>query len=327
MYRGFNMIKNILIYLALLSGVFIFNVFYYGWFSWFLLLIVVGIPVLSLLFSLPFMINGAIKGISVFSIDKIKNGDDFHLGICSKKGKVCFLPQIKIKFKIKNQFSNINKKISIKYGGKLINPYFNKLNAFSKHCGIIEAKAKYCKIYDMLGLFFIPIKIDCNLSCCVMPLNREPEKLNEDDIFIISGYKPKSGGGYSENYDLRAYQSGDRLKNIHWKLSSKLDDVIVREPTEPTYKQLIIKAELSNNPDENDDILARMNYVCKYIINTHHCCYCSSDNTSTSLINNAYELDEYFSSLFSGNIYKQCSIDKDSVIYSIKPNSEEVRSI
>lgn len=318
------MIINILIYLALLTGVFAFNIFYYGWFSWFLLLVVIGIPVLSLVFSLPFMINTAVKGIAVFSKDKIKIGEDFYLGVCGKKHPVAFIPQMKINLKINNRFAKTNKKFSLVYGGKLDKPYFKKLNSFSRHCGIIEADAKYCKVYDLLGIFFIPIKIDCHLSCCVMPERKKPEKLFANEIFSVIGYKPKSGCGYSDSYDLRAYQSGDRLKNIHWKLSAKLDDVIVKDPTEPIFKQLITKAVFSDKPDENDDILARLNYMCRYILKINSVCYCSTDNLSASVINNTYELESYFSSMFCGDSYNRCAIDKNCIVYSVLPHSEEV---
>ncbi len=52
-----KMIRNIIIYLCLLTGTFLFSIFYYAWFSWFLFLTVVSIPIISLLLSLPFMIR------------------------------------------------------------------------------------------------------------------------------------------------------------------------------------------------------------------------------------------------------------------------------
>ena len=59
------MIKNILIYIAVLAISFSFAVFYYAWFSNFLLIVVLCLPVLSLLCSLPFMIYSAVKGFSI----------------------------------------------------------------------------------------------------------------------------------------------------------------------------------------------------------------------------------------------------------------------
>ena len=327
MLRGSNMIKNIVIYLAILIGTFIFNVFYYGWFSWFLLLIVICIPFISLVISLPFMIIGAVNGITLFAKDKITVGDAFYLGISGKKRPIPFLPQIKIKLKVNNKFAKSKTKQILVYGGTLKKPYYHKVKNVPNHCGCIEADASYCKVYDMLGIFFIPIKINFHLRCNVMPKPKKPEKLDKNDIFSVVGYKPKSGGGYSESYDLRAYQSGDSLKNIHWKLSSKLDEVIIKEPAQPIYRQLIINAVFSDNCDENDDILARMSYVCRYIINKNEVCYCSFNGINASEIRNLDELERYFYAIYTGIGFNECSVDKNCIYYSILPKNEEVSTL
>ena len=61
------MIRNIIIYLCLLTGTFLFSIFYYAWFSWFLFLTVVSIPIISLLLSLPFMIRSVRSDIEIFA--------------------------------------------------------------------------------------------------------------------------------------------------------------------------------------------------------------------------------------------------------------------
>lgn len=319
------MIKNILIYLTLLISAFVFNIFYYGWFSWFLLLIVIGIPILSLVLSLPFMIIGAINGITVFAKDKITVGDDFYIGICSKKRSIPFLPQLKIKIKTTNRFAKSRKNLNLLYGGILNKPYYQKLN-ISQHCGRFEAIVNYGKIYDMLGLFFIPIKINCHIRCNIMPKLKKPDNEIEYTLPEI-GYKPKPDGVYSENYDIRAYQIGDRLKNIHWKLSSKLDDIVVREAIEPIYKQLIIKAKFSNVAGENDDVLARMNYVCRKMLDKNSVCFCSADGINASKITSIDELEHYFYSIYVGKSFNKCNIDKNCISYFILPKSEEVGTI
>ena len=68
----------------------------------------------------------------------------------------------------------------------------------------------------------------------------KPALLPDSDSSVIVGYKAKPGGGFYDFYELRQYQSGDSLKNIHWKLSSKQDELIVREPCEPIFNKLII---------------------------------------------------------------------------------------
>ena len=229
-------------------------------------------------------------------------------------------------FRVRSGAKSKTKQILV-YGGTLKKPYYHKVKNVPKHCGCIEADARYCKVYDMLGIFFIPIKINFHLRCNVMPKPKKPDKLDKNDIFSVVGYKPKSGGGYSESYDLRAYQSGDSLKNIHWKLSSKLDEVIIKEPAQPIYRQLIINAVFSDNCDENDDILARMSYVCRYIINKNEVCYCSFNGINASEIINLDELERYFYAIYTGIGFNECSVDKNCIYYSILPKNEEVSTL
>lgn len=320
------MIRNILIYIVLLCIVFVFNIFYYEWFSWFLLLLTLCIPFVSLIISLPFMISNAMNGIIVFTNDKININDDFYIGIAGRKNPTIFCPQLKIKLKAKNKFANTEQKIRIAYGGSLKKPFYKKMNKLSCHCGVIEADAKYCKIYDLMGIFFIPVRINCNIKCTVMPVSKKPDKLPDCDKITILGYKPKSGGGFSDFYELRQYQNGDSLKNIHWKLSSKYDDLIVREPSVPIYKQFAVKIELTSDCSDNDSILARFAYVCRYINKNGSVCYVySADSSKISAISNDCELSEYIKALYQNVAYKAVNVNTSEImIYSVSAQGEEV---
>ncbi|MBO5543485.1 MAG: DUF58 domain-containing protein, partial [Oscillospiraceae bacterium] len=52
--------------------------------------------------------------------------------------------------------------------------------------------------------------------------------------------KPKYGGGFAEDYDLRDYRPGDMGNSIHWKLSSKADRLIVREALVPENDKIFL---------------------------------------------------------------------------------------
>ena len=291
----YNMIKNILVYLAVLCSAFIFNIFYYEWFSWFLLVMTICVPIVSLVLSLPFMIHGAVNGIIVFAKGEINLNDDFYIGVADKNRRSAFFPQLRINIKAENAFAKQKNKLKIRYGGMLSKPLYKKFNKLSKHCGQIHLTAKYCIISDMTGIFCIPVRINCDLICNVYPKANKPEFLPDCDKISVIGYKPKSGGGFSDFYELRQYQSGDSLKNIHWKLSSKYDDIIVREPSIPIYRQFAVKLVFSNNTD------------------------------CTSRISNNDELKRFMQTIYSGvTNNKTVSDNMKSLVYSITPNGEEV---
>ncbi len=51
------------------------------------------------------------------------------------------------------------------------------------------------------------------------------------------------GDDPGETYDIREYQPGDSIRQIHWKLSGKLDDIMIREKSFPVDDTVLILAE------------------------------------------------------------------------------------
>ena len=107
----------------------------------------------------------------------------------------------------------------------------------SKFCGIIKIKTSYLNIYDPLRIFKFKTGKNINTEVVIMPEGHEvsgivhySDRVNEEsDMF--SEYRP--GDDPSEVFDLREYNPGDKLNRIHWKLSSKKDDFIVKEYSLP----------------------------------------------------------------------------------------------
>ncbi len=61
------------------------------------------------------------------------------------------------------------------------------------------------------------------------------------DGSVYSSAKP--GFDMSEVFSVREYKPGDNLKGIHWKLSNKLDSVLVREGSYPIKNSVLILME------------------------------------------------------------------------------------
>ncbi len=107
----------------------------------------------------------------------------------------------------------------------------------SKFCGILNVSCAGITIYDPLKLFKFTIGKNRNLRIAVMPEGHEingqvcyTDRVNEESN-IFSEHKP--GDDPSEVFDLRGYVPGDKLNRIHWKLSSKKDEFIVKDYSLP----------------------------------------------------------------------------------------------
>ena len=79
--------------------------------------------------------------------------------------------------------------------------------------------------------------------------------------FLCSAMRPKAGGGFSETHELRLYRPGDKLNQIHWKLSAKTGEMIVREPMEPLKTQIFVEMELRGTDEELDRKFGRLLYM------------------------------------------------------------------
>lgn len=319
------MLKNILIYFFILAAAFSFSVFYYDWFSWFLLIVVICVPLVSLVISLPFMIITLIRGLECFCDESVSNFDSLHIGVRSTNGKSLMCPYLKIKFKTTNSFALTRKSVVLKYGGVISKPVVVLSKSLSRHCGCVDIRVGFGRVYDFTGIFFLPVRLKFSGSCAVMPLPQKPELLPDAQSTVILGYKPKPGGGFSDDYELREYRSGDSLKNIHWKLSSKYDDLIVKAPSEAIYKMLVIKPETTDTPDLNDFILARFIYVCSFFLDNEAEFYAlDSRGDLVMKINDEKDVKSFLVSMYNGNTAQRQYDLTEACIYTILPEGEEV---
>lgn len=147
------MIRNIIIYLCLLTGTFLFSIFYYAWFSWFLFLTVVSIPIISLLLSLPFMIRSVRSDIEIFAKENVFIKDEFYIAISGKRKKPLFCPMLMLNIKSTNLTANLCKNIKIRFSGTFTKPLIRQCNSLTQHCGQLDIVCKNGKVYDMLGIF------------------------------------------------------------------------------------------------------------------------------------------------------------------------------
>lgn len=54
----------------------------------------------------------------------------------------------------------------------------------------------------------------------------------------------RKGSDPSETFDIRDYAPGDDIRTIHWKLSSKVGSVIVREASEPSHYDVVVLPDI-----------------------------------------------------------------------------------
>lgn len=117
----------------------------------------------------------------------------------------------------------------------------------SQWCGCIRFALNSWKSFDFFGICSRKRKTEL-CSCTVVM----PEKQKQDFSFLTkegfdmesfrySGSRPGDDPG--ETFDIREYREGDSIRQIHWKLTGKMDRLMIREKSFPVDDIVLILAE------------------------------------------------------------------------------------
>ncbi|MCD7856003.1 MAG: DUF58 domain-containing protein [Clostridiales bacterium] len=113
------------------------------------------------------------------------------------------------------------------------------------HCGTVEINVKKLVVRDFASLFKLTKRPKISFRQYILPDFIEPNlssylaKTNinlEEDLFS----EEKSGDDPSEVFGIREYREGDRLRQIHYKLSAKRDKLISKEYSLPIDKEITL---------------------------------------------------------------------------------------
>lgn len=232
--------RRILFALALLGCV-IFYLAYQKWFSWVLLLVMLTYPWLSLLLSLGDMLQLKLEPVGA---NRIPMGAEEKIQTTA----VCpgIQPPLRNKFRVIKP--NTGESWILKPGEPLP----------TAHCGGLIAEPYRAKVYDYLGLFSLKIRRTQARTFLVMPGPANMDVPPDLTRYLARSWKPKFGGGYAENHEIRLYRPGDNLNQVHWKLSAKVGDLMLREPMEPDQGLMLLTMDLKGAPSELDSKFGRL---------------------------------------------------------------------
>lgn len=114
-------------------------------------------------------------------------------------------------------------------------------------CGLYEAQVFDLYAYDYLHLFRFKSQVSSSGQLRVFP-NTLPIE-NPHEVIYSEGFDEfeesgKTGNVSSNVTDIREYQPGDRLQKIHWKLSTKIDKLMVKENEATSSHEFFVLMEL-----------------------------------------------------------------------------------
>ena len=117
-------------------------------------------------------------------------------------------------------------------------------------CGRLDISCKSIRIIDLFKLFNLKVKPFEKISVVVYPRPTstyvELSNLIRGESQSEADIQNRKGNDRSETYDIRGYQPGDDIRSIHWKLSEKTDELIVREASEPSHYDLVLIPDIGH---------------------------------------------------------------------------------
>lgn len=249
------MLKFRIFYGAVLIAAALFYVFFNGYLSFLAFVMALITPFISLIFTL---IAYCFLSLRIKAVSPATNKDETAPFVVEiENSSILPISNVKLQLTCQNSLHTQikNAVIYTPVSARAINPIERSVT--SQYCGMLTIQLNRMVVYDYLGIFALPKKLKCKANIYVMPqtmsLDSQIDTHTNCSIETDTYSKVKSGDDPSEIFEIRDYRSGDRLRSIHWKLSSKLDKLMVKVFSLPLDNSLVLLLDLFEAPPARID--------------------------------------------------------------------------
>lgn len=285
------MLRRRLLYAAALLAAWLFFLFFEGWFALFLLVTLLLLPLLSLALSLPAAL-GCTLSLSAVPGRVLRDGDA-RWELSLRTASPFPLPRFTARLRTEDLFAGGEQMRRVVLAGRGEGCVHTQAIPTGR-CTRLSCAVEKPRVCDLLGLFSLRLPAPEAVFLSVLPRPSPPGPVPQltggrgHDL----GWKPRPGGGPGEDYDLREYRPGDPMRSVHWKLSSKLDGLVVRETLEPRRSAILITFDHFGTPDELDAVLDRLSALSQLLLKREAPHYIQWAHPLTGQVNTCAVTDE-----------------------------------
>lgn len=224
-----------LLFLALIIICIAFYILYLWDFALVLLIVIAALPLIMFITTL--LAKRSIKVEFALQDKTVAKDDPFPVQICITNKSFFPIGKAEAKIEYYNVFNKHINEFELYLPIQSRNTQRVTFKLKSKFCGIIKIRIAGIRIYDPLRIFKFKVGKNVATEIAVLPNAHEisgtvsySDRINEESNVYSENFP---GDDPSEVFDLRDYAVGDKLNRIHWKLSSKKDEFIVKEYSLP----------------------------------------------------------------------------------------------
>ena len=251
-----------ILYAVLVGAAVLFQIFFRFYLSTFVLVLILVLPILSLLLALPGWMGSMASAVPEASLVTVGGSARFRIILYHSS----FLPLIRPRIRLRwtNQLTGESGESKITVTAR--KPA--ELTVTATHCGRLVCQVEKAVCCDLLGLFPLPVRKGPERAVLILPAQLELEGKEELAAGENAGtvLRPRPGGGPGEDYDLREYRVGDPLRSVHWKLSSKKDELVVRETLEPQQAAIVVTYDHFGPSEELDRTFAQLWALSRWLL-------------------------------------------------------------
>ncbi len=225
--------------------------FFHSHFLFTLFILMTVAPVLSILLVVLFVRKLSVR-VSV-PYDSVKKGEIMNVQFTVINPSVLMSLDVGINTVIENMFHSKKFENMISLPARIRGEFSADLPLVPTLSGILRIYIKDIQVLDIMGFFSLVKKVDITKEVIVMPDGSVDAPESVSDVshgMTESEESVKRGNDFSDVNDVREYIPGDRLMSIHWKLSAKKDELMVKDRVSMSDQQLVVVLELAGNDEE-----------------------------------------------------------------------------
>lgn len=156
-----------------------------------------------------------------------------------------FRGRIDFSLENENALTGVKKIIPVSLTPEIIKEEHYYLPLDTTYCGCLKIHIENASSNDIFGFAAVTLKSAVFAATYTVypPLFDVDVQLTHANRIALSGitYDPhRRGKDTTEVFEMRDYQPGDPLKAIHWKVSARLDELVVREASRPTDSDVML---------------------------------------------------------------------------------------
>lgn len=229
------MILTKLLFLVLILICAAFYILYIWDFALILLVIMMLLPIV--LFVTTFITKKMISVEFALKDTVVPKNEEFPVQLCITNRSIFPVGKAEAHIEYYNVFNNRITPFDIYLPIQPRNTQRVTFQLSSSFCGIVKICCVRISIFDPIRLFKFRTGKNITTEVTVMPESHDIDgsvRFTDHSCDESSTYSENTpGDDPSEVFDLREYVPGDKLNRIHWKLSSKKDEFIVKDYSLP----------------------------------------------------------------------------------------------